>query len=109
MKTWVFSRDTLNKEIECWVKHQIESGHPKAVANAKFVGDAIMDFLEKAPTLHRTYTPQGTSQNTHATVSIKESPFNEETSAVVTTEQLDHLDIRGMSPSDMLKVWEQTK
>lgn len=53
MQTWIFSRDTLHKEINRWVQSQIDTGHPKAIKNAPFVGKAILDFLITSEALYK--------------------------------------------------------
>lgn len=53
MKTWIFDEQTLDGAIAAWVEKQIASGHPKAVANATFVGAAIKDMLQTSTKLFK--------------------------------------------------------
>ena len=46
MKTWIFDESKLDEAIRRWVDKQIELRHPKAIANAKFVDEAIKDMLQ---------------------------------------------------------------
>lgn len=57
MKTWIFDEQALDTAIAAWVANQIASGHPKAVANADFVGRAIKDMLETSPKLFKEPKP----------------------------------------------------
>jgi len=51
MKTWHFTENTLPLEIDKWVKKQVDSNHPAAIKNARFVGQAIADFLNNGESL----------------------------------------------------------
>lgn len=108
MKTWVFSRDNLETEIQHWVNKQIETGHPKAPANAAFVGEAIKDFLENATSLHRSY-PEPNTNTVRSTKSSGESSRVENKQVETPVSNWENTEINGMSPADMLKVWEQSK
>lgn len=108
MKTWVFSRDSLETEIQHWVSKQIETGHPKAVANAAFVGEAIKDFLENATSLHRNY-PEPNAGAVRSNESPEAPTQVENRQAKTPVSDWEKTEINGMSPADMLKVWEQSK
>lgn len=52
MKTWHFTANSLPIEIDKWVKQQVATGHPVAIKNAQFIGQAIADFLCNAESLY---------------------------------------------------------
>ena len=52
MKTWQFTTNSLPIEIDKWVKQQVATGHPVAIKNAQFVGQAIADSLCNAESLY---------------------------------------------------------
>lgn len=66
MRTWIFDDEGLRKAVDRWVKRQVETGHPKAVANAAFVGEAIIDMLNGDPKLYR---------DTQVSTEIQKSPI----------------------------------
>lgn len=110
MKTWVFTQDSLSTEIDTWVKRQMDTGHPKAVVNADFVAEAIVDFLDNARSLYRTYdAPQTHSQTQIVATKVDQTKPEEQNIVAPSNPSFEDTDITGMSPADMLKMWEQSK
>jgi hypothetical protein len=55
---WIFSEDDLSRELAAWVSAQKSTGHPKAIANADFIGAAIKDFLVTHDALYKKPEPK---------------------------------------------------
>lgn len=98
MKTWIFDEQTLDTAIAAWVANQIASGHPKAVANAEFVGRAIKDMLETSPKLFKepkpvdlspsSYVPSKSPTIDQAPASSKSGPVPNQTQGNFTIEDM---------------------
>jgi hypothetical protein len=113
MKTWIFTEDLLEEEIDKWVKAQKATGHPKAMRNADFIAKAILDFLENANSLIKEF-PRTQDQANYkrseeaASNKIDTQPKHTESNRTL-SHPLEGIEPNGLSPTEMLEVWEKCR
>lgn len=103
MKTWIFDEETLAREIAIWIQKQIETGHPNAVKNATFVGEAIKDFLLGSDKLYQVREKKDDEAGTRVVPVCSDAP-----STIKQVEE-DKIERQASSKGDVMTIEEMKK